>query len=305
MVGIYCCLYVAACDANESLIVNITNGSFKDKITYVNFHPENEQDIYFSTQENDLYIYSFQTKKLHKLNGIPKSGHNIISPLWSKKGSYIAYLHEKNIYIFNVHTKKINQLTDGLKVFGPMSWKNDNELFFTSRKTGILRGSIVGVNASTGNLKIVFKSKNKEHYSVQKYIKNTSEIFFSFNDNVSGHVAQDSLYRSILPPSTGSLHQVKLQDSNLTREMGGSVDVSDDGRLIMFEGSISTNRGSPSSDLFIGHANTGKVINLLSDGNDNFSPKFSPDMKKVVFLTQFKNTNEVLDIRVMEIQSIK
>jgi Tol biopolymer transport system component len=292
------CLYLLciSCSANDGQIKNITAGHFGGRINYANFNPVDNEEIYFTTLEGILYLFDLRTQKIMEVMSASKQAESIIQPKFSEDGSQIAFVDNYNLKVYDIAHKTVRQLTSGTEVWPPLSWRNDSEIFFTSRNQSSKRTAIEAVNVKSGAVSVVFKGQKNEDFAVLEYINSSDELFFYFNDNKSADITQPYVYRTKFPGSFEVAQRVNLKDEGIVREIGGELGVSSDGRALVFDGS--TPEGNASNNIYMADTKTGKVRLLVTDGGFNIYPKFDSGMKKVLFLTQVGS--EIIDIRVMD-----
>jgi len=290
-------LFFSACEANDNLVINITNVNYRE-ITSFGFHPVSKKEIYFVTQKSRFYTYNLETKKSHLLSGISKSGLEIDSVSWSANGSYIAFLYKNDIYLYDVKGEAVKQLTVDQEIEAPVSWNGEEELFFTSIENN--RGSIKKVNIETGLVSLIYESKGHEHYLVQKFIPETKELFFSYTNFDSSPEGVDVIRKSNISKPT-AFETINLQTDLVRRELGSYIDISSDGRLMLFDGEDVYSEMA-SISLYVANTITGEVKKLLQDENDNLAAKFSNDNESIIFLSRLKGVNDVFDLRIMELE---
>ncbi len=89
----------------------------------------NSKRVWRRNTRGDYWVYEIKTKKLYKLGGDAKPS-TLMFAKFSPDGSKVAYVREHNIYVEDLRTKKIKQLTfDGNKniINGTFDWVYEEE----------------------------------------------------------------------------------------------------------------------------------------------------------------------------------
>ncbi len=89
----------------------------------------NSKRVWRRNTRGDYWVYELKTKKLYKLGGNAKPS-TLMFAKFSPDGKSVAYVREHNIYLENLITKKITQLTyDGSKniINGTFDWVYEEE----------------------------------------------------------------------------------------------------------------------------------------------------------------------------------
>lgn len=89
----------------------------------------NSEQIYRHSFTADFFIYDVAKKTLEKL-----TAYKIQEPTFSPDGTKVAYVYENNIYVYDIATKKVDQVTtDGKKnaiINGVTDWVYEEEFSF-------------------------------------------------------------------------------------------------------------------------------------------------------------------------------
>lgn len=89
----------------------------------------NSEQIYRHSFTADFFIYDVTKKTLEKL-----TAYKIQEPTFSPDGTKVAYVYENNIYVYDIATKKVDQVTtDGKKnaiINGVTDWVYEEEFSF-------------------------------------------------------------------------------------------------------------------------------------------------------------------------------
>ncbi len=129
----------------------------------------NSRRIYRHSSESDAYLFDRKTGELKKINQKEK----IQSPVFSPDGNYIAYVLKNNLYIEDLNSFEIKQITDDGKINeiinGLPDWVYEEEL-----------GMEIAFDWNSESNKIAFlrfDESNVKEYSLIRYGETYPEVF--------------------------------------------------------------------------------------------------------------------------------
>jgi TolB protein len=233
-----------------------------------------------------IYTMNPDGTDLFRVTNMPPSDDNFAFwPDFSPDGKRIVFAHDMTgsleLYVINADGSGLAQIThDGTPHFLP-NWSPDaSHIVFTT--TTELGPAVIATVRADGSERKLLTSPVWDTL-VGEYTPDGKHIVFEGST--------DGLVAALWIMDTNGEHQRRLTDPELE---AGTMDISPDGEYLVTHSSMNTPK--PSS-IFKVSLHGGGVTRLTSGPNDGL-PVYSPDGKKILFVTD-RNTDGLLETWVM------